>query len=72
MVVVDYYSRWIEVVPIETQTAKCVIDVLKEVFSRLGVPNRVRSDNVPCFACAEFSQFAEFYTCNKQLPVPSV
>ena len=58
LVVVDYYSRWIEAVPIETQTAKCVIDVLKEVFSRLGVPNRVRSDNGPCFACAEFSQFA--------------
>ena len=59
MVVVDYYSRWIEAVPIETQMAKCVIDVLKEVFSRLGVLNRVRSDNGPCFACAEFCQFAK-------------
>ena len=59
LVVVDYYSRWIVAVPIETQTAKCVTDVLKEGFSLLGVPNRVRSDNGPCFACAEFCQFAE-------------
>ena len=54
LVVVDYYSRWIEAVSIETQTAKCVIVVLKEIFSRLEVRNRVRSDNGQCFACAEF------------------
>ena len=59
LVIVDYYSKWIEALRILLQTSAVVIDAMKMVFARLGVPKRVRSDNGPCYAGGEFRAFAE-------------
>ncbi|GBL76248.1 Transposon Ty3-G Gag-Pol polyprotein [Araneus ventricosus] len=47
LVVMDYYSKWIEVSELVNKTATEVINVLKETFSRYGIPNFVVSDNIP-------------------------
>ena len=61
VILIDYYSKWIEALPIEAQTSKAVIGAMKDVFSRFGIPNVIRSDNGRCYDSKEFRQFAEKY-----------
>ncbi|RLJ22866.1 hypothetical protein DJ031_00095 [bacterium endosymbiont of Escarpia laminata] len=58
IVMVDYYSRYIEIAYIRTPTSQSVILKMKDVFARWGVPETVLSDNGPQFASQEFSAFA--------------
>ena len=61
LLVVDYYSRWVEVKRLHNQLAATVISALKEVFATHGIPDLVISDNGPQFACELFQQFATIY-----------
>ena len=61
VVLIDYYSRWIEALPIRTQTSGAVIRVMKDLFACFGIPSVIRSDNGPCYASREFQEFAEAY-----------
>ena len=61
LLVVDYYSRWIEVKHMPTQTSKRVIQRLKAIMSGHGIPEIVVSDNGPQFASEEFARFARAY-----------
>jgi hypothetical protein len=58
VVMIDYYSKWIEALPIESQTSNAVIRAMKEVFSRFGIPNVIRSDNGSCYDSKRFREFA--------------
>ena len=41
----DYFTKWVEVLPLPSQTAEEVADVLiEQVFSRYGVPTELHSD----------------------------
>ncbi|XP_064479149.1 uncharacterized protein K02A2.6-like [Ornithodoros turicata] len=57
LVIVDYYSRFFELVKLKTTTTTDVIRGLKPIFARFGVPDVVRSDNGPQLASAEFRAF---------------
>ena len=59
MVVVDYYSNFIEVERLTTITTSGVCKSLKGVFSRYGIPDKLVSDNGPQFSSAEFTKFAK-------------
>lgn len=61
ILVVDYYSRFPEVVTLRSTTPQVVIDVIKSIFARHGIPQRVRSDNGPPFSSREFTSFAKSY-----------
>ena len=61
LLVVDYFSRYPEVLKMSTTTSSAVINALKSVFSRHGIPEVVRSDNGPQYASQDFTQFAESY-----------
>ena len=54
LLVVDYYSRWIEVVEVFSKTAEAVGKQLRRVFGRYGLPRVFRSDNGPCYAARAF------------------
>jgi transposase InsO family protein len=58
LVIVDYYTRWIEAPRLSAQSACAVVDILKNVFCRMGVPYVVRSDNAMCYASREMKSFA--------------
>ena len=58
LVVVDYYSNFIEVAHLKTTTSRTVIKEMKEIFARYGIPDTVVSDNGPQFSSAEFATFA--------------
>lgn len=50
LVVVDYYSRWIESILLRKTDAQHVIKCLKAIFRTHGLPETIRSDNGPPFA----------------------
>ena len=59
MVIVDYYSQFVEVRTMTTTSSRTVITHMKEVFSRQGTPCELVTDNGPQFASKEFKDFAQ-------------
>ena len=55
LLVVDYFSRYPEVVKLKSTTTSSVIALLKACFARHGIPEVGRSDNGPQFASREFA-----------------
>ena len=61
VLIVDYFSRYPEVIKLKSTSSKAVIEAVKAVFSRHGIPETVRSDNGPQFSSDEFARFAADY-----------
>lgn len=61
LILVDYYSGFIEVDLLNTTTSNQVITHCKSQFSRHGIPDILITDNGPQFFCANFTQFAKDY-----------
>ena len=61
---VDYYSRYPEVIKLNSTTSTSVINAMKSVFSRHGIPRTVISDNGPQYDSVEMKQFASTYGFN--------
>ena len=59
MVIVDYYSQFIEVCTLTSTTSNAVINHMKAIFARHGTPCELMSDNGPQFASQEFKSFAK-------------
>lgn len=59
VVIVDQFSRFIEVEKLPSSRSSSVIGRIKGIFARSGVPERVFSDNGPCYASHEFAEFAQ-------------
>lgn len=57
LVVMDSFSKWIEVLPTKTTTAARTIELLRNLFASYGVPSEVVSDNGPQFISADFGNF---------------
>jgi hypothetical protein len=47
LLVVDYFSRYPEIAKFTSTTSLAVINVLKSIFARHGIPEVIRSDNGP-------------------------
>ncbi len=61
LLVVDYFSRFIEIQKLSSINSRSGILALKAIFSRHGVPAILVSDNGPQYACREMQEFAESY-----------
>ena len=57
LIVVDYYSNFIEIGLLTTQKSARVITLLKKHFARYGIPRMIVSDGGPQFAIQEFNSF---------------
>ena len=58
LLVVDYFSKFIEIAHLSSGfTAVSVIQHLKSMFARFGIPSVLVSDNGPPFNSLEFKQF---------------
>jgi hypothetical protein len=61
LLLVDYYSKFLEVQKMESITSEFIIVAMKQIFGRHGIPEVVVSDNGPQFASAEMGMFAKEY-----------
>ena len=61
LLVVDYYSRYIEISKLNGTTADDVINHTKSIFARHGIPELVYSDNGPQFHSEAYKLFASEY-----------
>ena len=61
LLIVDYFSRFPEVVRLPSTTTSAVIHAMKGVFARHGLPEMIRSDNSPQYSSQEFDDFAKSY-----------
>ncbi|XP_065087248.1 uncharacterized protein K02A2.6-like [Ochlerotatus camptorhynchus] len=59
LIVVDAYSKWLEVKVTAFATTAATIGIMDELFSRYGAPVTVVSDNGPQFTAAEFKEFLQ-------------
>ena len=59
--VVDYYSKYIDDIPLNSSTTTAVVNALKTVMATHGIVKTLRSDNGLCFSSSEFKQFCKSY-----------
>ena len=57
LVLVDAYSKWLEVVPVAATSSRCTIDALRLMFATHGLPEILVSDNGSGFTSVEFRDF---------------
>ena len=56
LVLVDYYSKYLEFTQLPDKTAKTIVAHTKSICSRHGIPEEVIRDNIP-FNSREFREF---------------
>ena len=61
LLVVDYFSRYPEISKLPTTTSHGVINALRPLFVRHGVPRIRRSDNAPQYVSQEITKVSVEY-----------
>lgn len=61
LVVIDYFSRCIEVANLPMLTTVTTVERLKIIFARFSIPEVLVTDNGPQFASSEFAAFSHEY-----------
>ncbi|KAL5503306.1 hypothetical protein EMCRGX_G010234 [Ephydatia muelleri] len=61
LLIIDYFSRYVELSKLSATTSQDVINHMKSIFARHGIPNEVVSDNGPQFSSNVFHSFAGEY-----------
>ncbi|XP_043659792.1 uncharacterized protein K02A2.6-like [Drosophila teissieri] len=59
LVLIDYYSRYMEFKFLRSITSESLIDACKEIFCRLGYPKQLRTDNGRQYVSAEFRHYCK-------------
>uniref|UniRef100_A0A1X7UAX6 Integrase catalytic domain-containing protein n=1 Tax=Amphimedon queenslandica TaxID=400682 RepID=A0A1X7UAX6_AMPQE len=62
LLIIDYYSHYIEIAKLSKTTAGEVINHCKSIYARHGIPDMKVSDNRPLFAAESFKEFAQATT----------
>ncbi|XP_063626442.1 uncharacterized protein K02A2.6-like [Cydia splendana] len=57
LIVVDAFSKWVEIIPTKTTTSSFCIQKLDELFDTFGLPYTLVSDNGRQFTSQEFQNF---------------
>ena len=64
VIVTDSFCGWIETIKLSNTSSRTIIDKLKEVFARFGIPDILYSDNGPQYSSEEFQMFAREWGFN--------
>lgn len=59
LLVIDYFSRYIEIAELKSTSAEVTIRAIKDVFARHGTAEFVITDNGPQFSSSVFREFAK-------------
>lgn len=57
LIAIDAHSKWIEAVCTSAMSSSCVMEELRSLFARFGIPEMIVTDNGTCFVSAEFREF---------------
>lgn len=57
LLLIDAYSKWLEIHPTASSTSTATIELLRKSFTALGLPEVIASDNVLSFSSTEFEEF---------------
>ena len=57
LIMVDSFSKWPEVIPMECTNSSQTVSTMRTIFSRLGIPETLVSDNGPQFISREMREF---------------
>ena len=57
LILIDAHSKWIEAFQTSNATSRTVIDELRTVFARFGIPEMIVTDNGSCFVSEEFESY---------------
>ena len=59
LVTVDYFSGFLTYDTLESETTETVTKVLNNIFRKFGLPEKIISDNGPCFRSNNFRRFCD-------------
>ena len=59
LVTVDYYSGFLTYDTLSRETTEAVTKALNNIFRKFGLPERIISDNGPCFKSEKFRLFCD-------------
>jgi hypothetical protein len=59
-VAVDKFTKWIEVKPAASITAAKVMEFIKEIMYKFGVPNNIITNNGTQFTTRQFTDFCSY------------
>jgi hypothetical protein len=59
LVAVDKFTKWVEAALVTTQDPTAVINFIKSIIFRFGVPHRIITDNGTNFTSKEFKKYCE-------------
>lgn len=70
LLVVDYFSRYFEIAKLKDTTSQSIVNHLKSIFARHGIPDTLVSDNGPQYSSSVFQTFSKDYGFRHQTSSP--
>ncbi|KFM57554.1 Transposon Ty3-I Gag-Pol polyprotein, partial [Stegodyphus mimosarum] len=71
LIVIDYFSKYVEIGHLEDLSSVAVIKQLKSFFARHGIPKIVYSDNGPQYSSKKFKEFARRWNFETRTSSPN-
>lgn len=70
LVIVDYFSRFTEVIIMKQITAQLTVKALHETFCRFGMPESIKTDNGPQFISSDLQAFCKQFGIQHRRTTP--
>lgn len=70
LLVVDYFSRYFEIAKLKNTTSQSIVNHLKSIFARHGIPDTLVSENGPQYSSSVYQTFSKDYGFRHQTSSP--